>query len=75
MGFQNFNREFDYVIETQKQYCVLDVENAQMIRQQIKRLVLKPYAEFTSKYIFLWLSNIHVLEIHKKHTTSIWIDN
>jgi len=47
--YANFNREFDYVIETQKSYCVLDVENAQAIRQQIKKLVLKPYSEFTTK--------------------------
>ncbi|KAI6182793.1 Exocyst complex component 7 [Aphelenchoides bicaudatus] len=47
--YANFNKEFDYLIESQKLYSVLDVENAQAIRQQIKRLVLKPYVEFATK--------------------------
>lgn len=50
--FKNFNKEFDYLIESQKLYSVLDVENAQAIRQQIKRLVLKPYVEFTTKLVW-----------------------
>ncbi|KAI6230136.1 hypothetical protein M3Y99_01105600 [Aphelenchoides fujianensis] len=48
--YANFNREFDAVIETQKGYCVADVETAQRIRRQIKSLVLVPYIAFTNKH-------------------------
>ncbi|KAI6202822.1 hypothetical protein M3Y94_00484500 [Aphelenchoides besseyi] len=48
--YANFNREFDAVIETQRGYCVADVETAQAIRQRIKQLVLVPYIEFTNKH-------------------------
>ena len=49
VALQNFNREFDNVIEAQKRYCVPDAQNARVIRARVKKLVLAPYVEFTSK--------------------------
>jgi len=47
--YSNFNKEFESVIDAQKNYCLVDISLAYDIRKRIKELVLKPYVEFSSR--------------------------
>uniref|UniRef100_A0A7E4ZTG7 Exocyst complex component 7 n=2 Tax=Panagrellus redivivus TaxID=6233 RepID=A0A7E4ZTG7_PANRE len=48
--YSNFNREFDAVVDSQKNFCVADVQMAREIRRSVKDLVLRPYADFCSRH-------------------------
>lgn len=49
MELQAFNKEFDNVIEAQKNFCVSDVAMAHLIRGRIREAVLRPYVDFRAK--------------------------
>lgn len=47
--YSSFNKEFDSLIDLQKNYCLVDLSLAHNIRKRIKEIVLKPYVEFNSR--------------------------
>lgn len=55
VALQNFNKEFDAIIDAQKNYCLVDLSLAHDIRKKIKELVLKPYKDFNSKWTFFFI--------------------
>jgi len=46
---QNFTREFDSIVEQQKNYCIADRTMAARARGRIKELVLRPFVEFNKR--------------------------
>ncbi|KAL3073256.1 hypothetical protein niasHT_031204 [Heterodera trifolii] len=47
--FTAFNRDFDAIIESQKHFCLADKTAADDVRARIKKIVLRPFIEFSTR--------------------------
>ncbi|KAL3094212.1 hypothetical protein niasHT_023645 [Heterodera trifolii] len=47
--FTAFNRDFDTIIESQKHFCLADKTAADDVRTRIKKIVLRPFIEFSTR--------------------------
>lgn len=45
-------------MDAQKHYCVAEVNLAIEMRNRIKGIVLRPYADFASKFLFISLIDL-----------------